>query len=62
MGMFTVDMGRCPGCGDKDNCQIRKKLAPALSTLTNEINTDSQLVDGPGDGTIIVSCQYRPAA
>lgn len=59
--MWTPDMSRCPGCGDKNNCTDRKKIAQTLSTLTNDLNSDAEF-DGPGDGIIIVACQYRAPA
>lgn len=59
--MWTPDMSRCPGCGDKDNCKDRKKIAQVLSSLANELNADEN-IDGPGDGILIVACSYKPAA
>lgn len=57
--MWTVDMSRCPGCPDKEECLDRKEMLPLLSGMTHNMNTDSKHVDGPGDGTIIVHCQQN---
>lgn len=54
---FTIDMNRCPGCAHKANCTNRKKMVQVLSGLAMELNSD-EMTDGPGDGTIIVHCQY----
>lgn len=57
--MWTVDMNRCPACGDKDECKDRKKIVQTLSALVMELNTAPEHVDGPGDGIIIVACQFK---
>lgn len=54
--MWTADMNRCPTCPAKADCKDRKKILQTLSTITHEMNTDPEHVDGPGDGVIIVAC------
>lgn len=60
--MWTVDMNRCPPCPVKDQCADRKRIVQTLSKMAMDLNTDPAFVDGPGDGLIIVACQYRPPA
>jgi len=58
--MWTADANRCPGCVQKDTCADRKKIIPALSALVHELNTDPVYAESPGDGIIVMACQYRP--
>lgn len=54
--MWTVD-ARCPSCSKKDKCADRKALISTLSPLTNQLNTQPEFVDGPGDGVLVVACK-----
>jgi len=52
---WTID-ARCSRCVKKDACKDRPALIGTLSPLTNELNTQEQFTEGPGDGVIIISC------
>jgi len=54
--MWTID-ARCAQCKHKDKCADRKKIMQTLSPLANELNTEEQFVDGPGDGILVVACR-----
>lgn len=60
--MWTADANRCPACPAKETCTDRTTIIPALSKLVHQLNTDPAFADSPGDGIIVMACQYRPQA
>lgn len=54
---FTIDMNRCPACSSKPTCTNRKLIVETLSKLSLDLSVGPQ-AEGPGDGIIIVHCQY----
>lgn len=57
--MWTPDVNRCPACPKREKCADQKVIRKVLSALTNELNTNPEHVDSPGDGIIIVACQEK---
>ena len=54
--MWTIDT-RCSQCKLKETCADRKKIVQTLSPLANQLNTETEFVDGPGDGILVVACR-----
>ena len=57
--MWTIDW-KCQHCLLRAECADRAALSASIAPIVDNLNTDPELVAGPGDGMIAVICrQFR---